>query len=84
MIPLVYKFSSYYALIKMRKESVMGIFRTVKRLLSTRDDLETRLLLHEASDCFGQDDWGDITGLELRSRIREVRGEIRLLHRICG
>jgi hypothetical protein len=62
----------------------MGIFRRVKRLLTTRDDLETKLLLHEASNCFGESDWDDITGLELRSRIREVRGEIRSLNRVYG
>lgn len=62
----------------------MGIFHRVRRLLKTQDDLETRLLLHEARHCFGDYEVDDGTGFELRSRINEVGSEIRALGRISG
>lgn len=62
----------------------MGIFRSVRRLLKTRDDLEARLLLREARHCFGDYECDDGTDFELRSRINEVGSEIRALGRISG
>ena len=60
----------------------MGIFRRVAKLMRTQDDLETRLLLHEARHCFGDYEFDDGTGHELRSRMQEVGRELRTLGRV--
>jgi hypothetical protein len=57
----------------------MGIFRRVAKLIRTQNELEDRLLLYDARHCFGDYEIDDGTGLELRSRMREVGKELRML-----
>lgn len=57
----------------------MGIFRRVAKLIRTQNELEDRLLLHDARHCFGDYEIDDGTGVELRSRMREVGKELRML-----
>lgn len=57
----------------------MGIFRRVAKLIRTQNELEDRLLLHEARHCFGDYELDDGGGFELRGRMREVRKELRML-----
>jgi hypothetical protein len=59
----------------------MSIMRHFDRLCTLRDQLESRLELHEARYCFGSEDIDDGTGSELRERITQMTDEISaLLH----
>jgi uncharacterized protein YdcH (DUF465 family) len=57
----------------------MSIMRHFDRLCAIRDQLEDRLELHEARDCFGSDDIEDGTRLDLRQRIAQMADEISSL-----
>ncbi|WP_312807468.1 hypothetical protein [Agrobacterium cavarae] len=57
----------------------MGIFRRLAKLIRTQTELEDCLLLHDARHCFGEYELDDGRGLELRSRMREVRQELSML-----
>lgn len=61
------------------RSSEVGIFRLVAKLIRTQKELEDRLLLHDARDCFGDYELDDGRGFELRSRMREVGKELRVL-----
>jgi len=49
------------------------------RLYAKRAELEARLELYEARDCFGDEDVNDGTDRELRARIEEISAEIDTL-----
>ncbi|MDM9646263.1 MULTISPECIES: hypothetical protein [unclassified Rhizobium] len=49
------------------------------RLYAKRAELEAKLELYDARDCFGDEDVNDGTDRELRSRIEEISAEIDTL-----
>lgn len=49
------------------------------RLYAKRAELEAKLELYDARDCFGDDDINDGTGDELRERLGEIYDEIEQL-----
>ncbi|WP_183900995.1 hypothetical protein [Rhizobium metallidurans] len=49
------------------------------RLYAKRAELEAKLELYDARDCFGDEDVNDGTDCELRSRIDEISAEIDML-----
>lgn len=59
----------------------MGRLRRFLRLSRVRDDLESRLLLHEYRCLLNEDLADDGSGSELQTRLREVSREIFLLGR---
>jgi hypothetical protein len=49
------------------------------RLYAKRAELEAKLELYDARDCFGDEDVNDGTDRDLRERIHEISAEIELL-----
>ncbi|WP_160006314.1 hypothetical protein [Rhizobium sp. 18055] len=49
------------------------------RLYAKRAELEAKLELYDARNCFGDEDINDGTDLDLRSRIDEISFEIETL-----
>lgn len=51
----------------------------LNRLYARRAELEAKLELYDARDCFGDDDVNDGTDRDLRERINETSAEIDAL-----
>lgn len=62
----------------------MAGVRHVLRLESLRDDLETRLFLHEERRCLGDEEVDDGTWQDLTVRIRDLSREISALRQCAG
>ncbi|KQV65236.1 hypothetical protein [Rhizobium sp. Root1220] len=54
------------------------------RLYARRAELEAKLELYDARDCFGDDDVNDGTDRDLRQRINEISAEIDVLEHTAG
>lgn len=54
------------------------------RLYTKRAELEAKLELYDARDCFGDEDVSDGTDHDLRERINEISAEIELLEHSPG
>ena len=56
----------------------------LRRLYAKRAELEAKLELYDARDCFGDDDVNDGTDNDLRQRINEISAEIDALEHTAG